>query len=88
MLTEKDFRNDIRDDYPEMYLSGGSKVFVLILYILGFLSMGACSIVGYSQKDFIERDSWLTTGMLFTAIFVGTAILTPYFLDSNDRNKV
>lgn len=57
MLTEKDFRNDIRDDYPEMYLSGGSKVFVLILYILGFLSMGACSIVGYSQKDFIERDS-------------------------------
>lgn len=88
MLTEKDFRNDIRDDYPEMYLSGGSKVFVLILYILGFLSMGACSIVGYSQKDFIERDSWLTTGILFTAIFVGTAILTPYFLDSNDRNKV
>ena len=88
MLTEKDFRNDIRDDYPEMYLSGGSKVFVLILYILGFLSMGACSIVGYSQKDFIERDSWLTTGILFTVIFVGTAILTPYFLDSNDRNKV
>lgn len=88
MLTEKDFRNDIRDDYPEMYLSGGSKVFVLILYILGFLSMGACSIVGYSQKDFIERDSWLTTGILFTAIFVGTAILTPYFLDSDDRNKV
>lgn len=88
MLTEKDFRNDIRDDYPEMYLSGGSKVFVLILYILGFLSMGACSIIGYSQKDFIERDSWLTTGILFTAIFVGTAILTPYFLDSNDRNKV
>lgn len=88
MLTEKDFRNDIRDDYPEMYLSGGSKVFVLILYILGFLSMGACSIVGYSQKDFIERDSWLTTGILFTIIFVGTAILTPYFLDSNDRNKV
>lgn len=88
MLTEKDFRNDIRDDYPEMYLSGGSKVFVLILYILGFLSMGACSIVGYSQKDFIERDNWLTTGILFTAIFVGTAILTPYFLDSDDRNKV
>lgn len=88
MLTEKDFRNDIRDDYPEMYLSGGSKVFVLILYILGFLSMGACSIVGYSQKDFIERDSWLTTGILFTAIFVGTAILTPYFLDSDDKNKV
>lgn len=88
MLTEKDFRNDIRDGYPEMYLSGGAKVFVLILYILGFLSMGACSIVGYSQKDFIERDSWLTTGILFTAIFVGTAILTPYFLDSNDRNKV
>ena len=88
MLTEKDFRNDIRDDYPEMYLSGGSKVFVLILYILGFLSMGACSIVGYSQKDFIERDSWLTTGILFTAIFVGTAILTLYFLDSGDRNKV
>lgn len=88
MLTEKDFRNDIRDDYPEMYLSGGSKVFVLILYILGFLSMGACSIVGYSQEDFIERDSWLTTGILFTMIFVGTAILTPYFLDSDDRNKV
>ena len=88
MLTEKDFRNDIRDDYPETYLSGGAKVFVLILYILGFLSMGACSIVGHSQKDFIERDSWLTTGVLFTAIFVGTAILTPYFLDSNDRNKV
>lgn len=88
MLTEKDFRNDIRDDYPEVYLSGGSKVFVLILYILGFLSMGACSIVGYSQKDFIERDSWLTTGILFTTIFVGTAILTPYFLDSGDRNKV
>lgn len=79
MLTEKDFRNDIRDDYPEMYLSGGSKVFVLILYILGFLSMGACSMVGYSQKDFIERDSWLTIGILFTTIFVGTAILTPYF---------
>jgi len=88
MLTEKDFRNDIRDGYPEMYLSGGAKVFVLILYILGFLSMGACSIVGYSQEDFTERDSWLTTGILFTAIFVGTAILTPYFLDSNDRNKV
>lgn len=88
MLTEKDFRNDIRDDYPEMYFSGGSKVFVLILYILGFLSMGACSIVGYSQKDFIERDSWLTTGILFSIIFVGTAILTPYFLDSDDRNKV
>lgn len=88
MLTEKDFRNDIRDDYPEMYLSGGAKVFVLILYILGFLSIGAYSIIGYSQKDFIERDSWLTTGILFTAIFVGTAILTPYFLDSNDRNKV
>ena len=88
MLIEKDFRNDIRDSYPEMYLSGGAKVFVLILYILGFLSMGACSMVGYSQKDFIERDSWLTTGILFTAIFVGIAILTPYFLDSDDRNKV
>lgn len=88
MLTEKDFRNDIRDDYPEIYLSGGAKVFVLILYILGFLSMVACSLVGYSQKDFIERDSWLTTGILFTTIFVGTAILTPYFLDSDDRNKV
>jgi hypothetical protein len=88
MLTEKDFRNDIRDGYPEMYLSGGAKVFVLILYILGFLSMVACSMVGYSQKDFIERDSWLTTGVLFTTIFVGTAILTPYFLDSSDRNKV
>lgn len=88
MLTEKDFRNDIRDDYPEMYLSGGAKVFVLILYILGFLSMVACSILGYSQEDFIERDSWLTTGVLFTMIFVGTAILTPYFLDSDDRNKV
>lgn len=88
MLTEKDFRNDIRDDYPEMYLSGGAKVFVLILYILGFLSMVTCSIIGYSQKDFIERDSWLTTGILFTTIFVGTAILTPYFLDSDDRNKV
>ena len=88
MLTEKDFRNDIRDDYPEMYLSGGSKVFVLILYILGFLSMVTCSIIGYSQEDFIERDSWITTGLLFTTIFVGTAILTPYFLDSNDRNKV
>ena len=88
MLTEKDFRNDIRYDYPEMYLSGGSKVFVLILYILGFLSMVTCSIIGYSQEDFIERDSWITTGLLFTTIFVGTAILTPYFLDSNDRNKV
>ena len=88
MLTEKDFRNDIRDGYPEMYLSGGAKVFVLVLYILGFLSIVACSIVGYSQEDFIERDSWLTTGMLFTIIFVGTAILTPYFLDSDDRNKV
>lgn len=88
MLTEKDFRDDIRDSYPEMYLSGGAKVFVLILYILGFLSMVACSIVGYSQKDFIERDSWITTGLLFAAIFVGTAILTPYFLDSDDRNKV
>lgn len=88
MLTEKDFKNDIRDDYPEMYLSGGAKVFVLILYILGLLSMVACSIEGYSQEDFIERDSWLTTGILFTAIFVGTAILTPYFLDSDDRNKV
>jgi hypothetical protein len=88
MLTEKDFRNDIRDGYPEMCLSGGAKVFALILYILGFLSMGICSIVGYSQEDFIERDNWLTTGILFTAIFVGTAILTPYFLDSDDRNKV
>lgn len=88
MLTEKDFRNDIRDDYPEMHLSGGAKVFVLMLYILGFLSMGACSMVGYSQEDFTERDSWLTTGILFTTIFVGTAILTPYFLDSDDRNKV
>lgn len=88
MLTEKDFRNDIRDDYPEMYLSGGAKVFVLILYILGFFSMVTCCIVGYSQKDFIERDNWITTGLLFAAIFVGTAILTPYFLDSSDRNKV
>lgn len=88
MLTEKDFRNDIRDSYPEMYLSGGAKVFVLILYILGFLSIGTCSIVGYSQKDFIERDSWLITGILFTTIFVGTTILIPYFLDSDDRNKV
>ena len=88
MLTEKDFRNYIRDGYPEMYLSGGAKVFVLILYILGFLSMGACSIIGYNQEDFIERDSWLTTGILFTAIFVGTTILAPYFLDSDDRNKV
>ena len=88
MLTEKDFRNDIRDGYPEMYLSGGAKVFVLILYILGFLSIGTCSIIGYSQKDFIDRDSWITTGLLFAAIFVGTAILAPYFLDSDDRNKV
>lgn len=88
MLTEKDFRNDIRDDYPEMYLSGGAKVFVLILYILGFLSIVTCSIVGYSQEDFIERDSWITTGVLFSMIFVGTAILTQYFLDSDDRNKV
>lgn len=88
MLTEKDFRDDIKDSYPEMYLSGGAKVFVLILYILGFLSMVACSIEGYSQEDFTERDSWLTTGILFTTIFVGTAILTPYFLDSDDRNKV
>ena len=88
MLTEKDFRNDIRDDYPETYLSGGAKVFVLILYILGFLSIVTCSIVGYSQKDFIERDSWITTGVLFSIIFVGTAILTPYFLDSDNRNKV
>ena len=88
MLTEKDFRNDIRDGYPEMYLSGGAKVFVLILYILGFLSIVTCSIVGYSQKDFIELDSWITTGVLFSIIFVGTAILTTYFLDSDDRNKV
>lgn len=88
MLTEKDFRDNIRDGYPEMYLSGGAKVFVLILYILGFLSMGACSIIGYNQEDFIERDSWITTGVLFATIFVGTAILTPYFLDSDDRNKV
>lgn len=88
MLTEKDFRNDIRDGYPDINTSGGAELFVLILYILGFLSIGTCSIVGYSQKDFIERDSWLTTGILFTTIFVGTAILTPYFLDSDDRNKV
>lgn len=88
MLTEKDFRNDIRDGYPEMYLSGGAKVFVLILYILGFFSIVTCCIVGYSQKDFIERDSWITTGLLFAAIFVGTAILAPYFLDSDGRNKV
>ena len=88
MLTEKDFRDDLRDDYPDMNVSGGAKVFVLILYILGFLSIGTCSIVGYSQKDFIERDSRITTGVLFSIIFVGTAILTPYFLDSNDRNKV
>ena len=88
MLTEKDFRNDIRDDYPEMYPSGGAKVFVLILYILGFLSIGTCSIIGYNQEDFIERDSWITTGVLFSIIFVGTAILTTYFLDSDDRNKV
>lgn len=88
MLTEKDFRNDMRDDYPDMNTSGGAKVFVLILYILGFFSIGACSIIGYSQKDFIERDSWITNGLLFAAIFVGTAILTPYFLDSDDRNKV
>ena len=88
MLTEKDFRNDIRDSYPEMYLSGGAKVFVLILYILGFLSIVTCSIIGYNQEDFIERDSWITTGVLFSIIFVGTAILTPYFLDSDDRNKV
>lgn len=88
MLTEKDFRDDIKNDYPDINVSGGAKVFVLILYILGFLSIVTCSIVGYSQKDFIERDSWLTTGILFTTIFVGTAILTPYFLDSDDRNKV
>lgn len=88
MLTEKDFRNDPRDDYPDINTSGGAKVFVLILYILGFFSIVTCSIIGYSQKDFIERDSWITTGLLFAAIFVGTAILTPYFLDSNDRNKV
>lgn len=88
MLTEKDFRDDPRDDYPDINTSGGAKLFVLILYILGFLSMGACSIVGYSQKDFIERDSWITTGVLFSIIFVGTAILTTYFLDSDDRNKV
>lgn len=88
MLTEKDFRDDLRDDYPDMNVSGGAKVFVFILYILGFFSIVTCYIVGYSQKDFIERDSWITTGLLFAAIFVGTAILTPYFLDSNDRNKV
>lgn len=88
MLTEKDFRNDPRDDYPDINTSGGAKVFVLILYILGFFSIVTCSIIGYSQKDFIERDSWITTGLLFAAIFVGTAILTPYFLDSDDRNKV
>lgn len=88
MLTEKDFRNDPRDDYPDINTSGGAKLFVLILYILGFLSIGTCSIIGYSQKDFIDRDSWITTGLLFAAIFVGTAILTPYFLDSDDRNKV
>lgn len=88
MLTEKDFRNDPRDDYPDINTSGGAKVFALILYILGFFSIVTCSIIGYSQKDFIERDSWITTGLLFAAIFVGTAILTPYFLDSDDRNKV
>lgn len=88
MLTEKDFRNDPRDDYPDINTSGGAKLFVLILYILGFFSIVTCCIVGYSQKDFIERDSWITTGLLFAAIFVGTAILTPYFLDSDDRNKV
>ena len=88
MLTEKDFRDDLRDDYPDMNVSGGAKVFVLILYILGFFSIVTCGIIGYSQKDFIERDSWLTTGILFTTIFVGIAILTPYFLDSDDRNKV
>lgn len=88
MLTEKDFRDDLRDDYPDINVSGGAKVFMLILYILGFFSIVTCCIVGYSQKDFIERDSWITTGLLFAAIFVGTAILTPYFLDSDDRNKV
>ena len=88
MLTEKDFKDDPRDDYPDINTSGGAKVLVLILYILGFFSIGTCSIIGYSQKDFIERDSWLITGVLFTTIFVGTAILTPYFLDSDDRNKV
>ena len=88
MLTEKDFRNDPRDDYPDINTSGGAKLFVLILYILGFFSIVTCSIIGYNQKDFIERDSWITTGLLFAAIFVGTAILTPYFLDSDDRNKV
>ena len=88
MLTEKDFRDDPRDDYPDINTSGGAKLFVLILYILGFFSIVTCSIIGYNQKDFIERDSWITTGSLFAAIFVGTAILTPYFLDSDDRNKV
>ena len=88
MLTEKDFRDDPRDDYPDINTSGGAKLFVLILYILGFFSIVTCSIIGYNQKDFIERDSWITTGLLFAAIFVGTAILTPYFLDSDDRNKV
>ena len=88
MLTEKDFRDNLKDDYLDMNLSGGAKVFVLILYILGFLSIVTCSIVGYSQKDFIERNSWITAGLLFAATFVGTAILTPYFLDSDDRNKV
>lgn len=88
MLTEKDFRDDPRDDYPDINTSGGAKLFVLILYMLGFFSIVTCSIIGYSQKDFIERDSWITTGLLFAAIFVGTAILTPYFLDGDDRNKV
>lgn len=88
MLTEKDFRDDPRDDYPDINTSGGAKLFVLILYILGFFSIVTCSIIGYNQKDFIERDSWITTGLLFAAIFVGTAILTPYFFDSDDRNKV
>ena len=88
MLTEKDFRDDPRDDYPDINTSGGAKVLVFILYILGFFSIVTCSIIGYNQKDFIERDSWITTGLLFAAIFVGTAILTPYFLDSDDKNKV
>lgn len=88
MLTEKDFRDDPRDDYPDINTSGGAKLFVLILYMLGFFSIVTCCIVGYNQKDFIERDSWITTGLLFATIFVGTAILTPYFLDSDDRNKV
>lgn len=84
MLTEKDFRNDIRDDYPEMYLSGGSKVLVLILYIAAIVSIIACSYTGYNADNYEETGSWVTIGILFALMFVGIALIAPYLLDNNE----